>query len=75
MWNLINEDKVQELQLWLDEEPQMAFLRSKDGRGPMFWAFEKGNEKITELLMRMGLPHTDKDVKGLTPLDLLQGGK
>jgi dolichyl-diphosphooligosaccharide---protein glycosyltransferase len=75
MWNLINENKVQELELWLEEEPHMAFLRSKDGRGPMFWAFESRNEDITKILMRLGLPHTDKDIKGLTPVDLLQGVK
>lgn len=39
----------------------------------MFWAFEKRNEEITKILMKAGVPHTDKDAKGLTPLDLLEG--
>jgi len=73
MWNLIAADKVTALQEWLDEEPAMAFLRSKDGRGPMWWAFEQRNEAITKLLMSLGVPHTDKDSKGLTPADLLEG--
>jgi len=73
MWNLIAADKVNALQQWLDEEPAMAFLRSKDGRGPMWWAFEQRNEEITKLLMNLGVPHTDKDSKGLTPADLLEG--
>jgi dolichyl-diphosphooligosaccharide---protein glycosyltransferase len=75
MWNLINENNIDELKQWLDAEPHMAFLRSKDGRGPMFWAFEKRSEEITKLLMERGLPHTDRDSKGLTPADLLQGKK
>jgi dolichyl-diphosphooligosaccharide---protein glycosyltransferase len=73
MWNLINSNDVQGLKDWLKNEPHMAFLRSKDGRGPMFWAFEKRNNEITTLLMKAGVPHTDKDAKGLTPADLLEG--
>ena len=75
MWNLINTNNIVELQRWLEAEPQMAFIRSQDGRGPMFWAFEKRNEEITKILMKAGVPNTDKDAKGLTPLDLLEGVK
>jgi dolichyl-diphosphooligosaccharide---protein glycosyltransferase len=73
MWNLINDNNIQGLKEWLAVEPHMAFLRSKDGRGPMFWAFEKRNDEITKWLMLAGVPHTDKDAKGLTPADLLEG--
>ena len=75
MWNLINDNKKEELQRWLEAEPQMAFIRSKDGRGPMFWAFEQRNEEITKILMKAGLPQNDKDAMGLTPFDLLEGKK
>ncbi|KAL3942167.1 MAG: hypothetical protein SGBAC_003592 [Bacillariaceae sp.] len=73
MWNLIAANKVSELEQWLKEEPSMAFMRSKDGRGPMWWAFEQRNEPITKLLMKVGVPHTDRDSKGMTPADLLEG--
>jgi dolichyl-diphosphooligosaccharide---protein glycosyltransferase len=72
MWNIIMNEDVAGLQDWLNLQPEMAFLRSKDGRGPMWWAFEKRNEKISTLLMGAGVPHTDKDANGLTPMDLLQ---
>ena len=72
MWNIINSEDVATLKAWLNAEPEMAFVRSKDGRGPMWWAFEKRNEEISTLLMKAGVPHTDKDANGLTPLDLLQ---
>jgi dolichyl-diphosphooligosaccharide--protein glycosyltransferase len=39
----------------------------------MWWAFEKRNEDITKILMKAGVPHTDRDAKGLTPVDLLEG--
>ena len=38
------------------------------------WAFEQRNEDITKMLMKAGVPHTDRDAKGLTPVDLLEGG-
>lgn len=75
MWKLISTNAYDELKAWLAEEPHKAFIRSKDGRGPMWWAFEQRNERITDLLMKAGVPHTDGDVNGMTPVDLLQGSK
>lgn len=72
MWQLISTNNVEDLKKWLDSEPQKAFIRSKDGRGPMFWAFEQRNDEITKLLMRAGVPHTDKDARGQTPVDILE---
>ena len=37
------------------------------------WAFEQRNEEITKMLMKAGVPHTDKDATGKTPVDLLEG--
>lgn len=73
MWNLISNNQVEDLRAWLEAEPTMAFIRSKDGRGPMWWAFEQRNEEITKLFMNAGVPHTDRDSNGLTPVDLLEG--
>lgn len=60
MWNLISNNQVEELRLWLEDEPTVAFIRSRDGRGPMWWAFEQRNEEITKMLMKAGVPHTDR---------------
>lgn len=73
MWQLISSNNVADLKAWLDVEPHKAYIRSKDGRGPMFWAFEQRNEEITKLLMKVGVPHTDRDSRGMTPVDLLEG--
>jgi len=73
MWTLISNNQVDDLRMWLEEDPTVAFIRSRDGRGPMWWAFEKRHEDITRMLMKAGVPHTDRDAKGLTPVDLLEG--
>jgi dolichyl-diphosphooligosaccharide---protein glycosyltransferase len=36
MWRLITTNQVDELRTLLAEEPTLAFVRSKDGRGPMW---------------------------------------
>jgi dolichyl-diphosphooligosaccharide--protein glycosyltransferase len=41
----------------------------------MFWSFELRNEEATKLLMKAGVPHTDRDSSGKTPVDLLEGNK
>jgi dolichyl-diphosphooligosaccharide--protein glycosyltransferase len=73
MWALINSNNVAEIRAWLENVPTAAYIRSKDGRGPMWWAFEKRNQDVVALLTKAGVPSTDKDASGLTPLDLLQG--
>lgn len=37
------------------------------------WAFEQRNQAITTLLMKTGVPHTDRDAQSLAPVDLLKG--
>lgn len=73
IWKIIKENQVDELKNWLSMDPTLAFVRSKDGRGPMWWAFEQRNEEITTILMKAGVPHNDRDAQGLTPVDLLKG--
>ena len=75
MWSLINAGDAQSIRHWLEQEPEIAFVRSKDGRGPMWWAFEKRNQEVVKILMKAGVPSTDRDAQGLSPLDLLQGGQ
>ena len=36
MWSLISNNQVEELGMWLEEDPTVAFIRSRDGRGPMW---------------------------------------
>lgn len=70
MWELISGNRIKSLVEILTDQPELAHARSKDGRGPMFWAMEFGNEKIVRILKKVGVSTTVKDAKGLTPLDL-----
>mmetsp|Transcript_13390 Transcript_13390/g.30484 ORF Transcript_13390/g.30484 Transcript_13390/m.30484 type:complete len:952 (-) Transcript_13390:2347-5202(-) len=72
MWKLVTSDAIEDLEQWLKIDPGAAWLRSADGRGPMWWAFESKNQDAVTLLMKLGVPHTDKDKNGLSPVDLLK---
>jgi dolichyl-diphosphooligosaccharide---protein glycosyltransferase len=71
MWQIIKDDRQKELIAWLVVEPEVAYLRSRDGRGPMFWSYEQRNEDITKILLKAGVPNSDRDAQGKTPVDLL----
>lgn len=71
MWTLISTNNVEEISDWLEYDPKMAFLRSADGRGPMWWAYEFRNEPIVKLLIKHGVSYKDVDKYGKTPLDML----
>jgi dolichyl-diphosphooligosaccharide--protein glycosyltransferase len=72
MWSLISQNRLTELQDWLLREPAAAYMRSKDGRGPMWWAYESRNDEVVKLLKKLGLPDTDKDANGRAPSELLE---
>ena len=69
---IVTEKNVADLESWIQADPGAAWVRSADGRGPMWWAFESKNQDIVSLLMKMGVPHTDKDKNGQAPVDLLK---
>lgn len=71
MWNVITKGKVEELESWLNVAPLMAHMRSSDGRGPMFWAFEHRRQDMVQVLTSFGVGHSDRDKDGLSPVDLL----
>ena len=72
MWKLVSSNAIDDLQRWLEDDPGAAWLRSADGRGPMWWAFEYRHQEIVTLLMQLGVPHTDKDKNGASPVDILK---
>ncbi len=69
-WLLVTDGAKNDLKRWLDQDPGVAWLRSKDGRGLMWWAYESGNHEIADMLKERGVPHTDKDINGDTPHDV-----
>ena len=73
LWTLISSNHVDELREWLRIEPLVAFSRSQDGRGPMWWAYEMKRHEIITLLKEMGVPEQDVDANGNTPASLVVG--
>mmetsp|Transcript_27897 Transcript_27897/g.41292 ORF Transcript_27897/g.41292 Transcript_27897/m.41292 type:complete len:943 (-) Transcript_27897:232-3060(-) len=71
LWQLISSGSVKELESWLNQDRGVAFVRSSDGRGPMWWAYEYRNEEIVKLLIKVGVSYKDSDKYGKTPLDML----
>jgi Uncharacterized membrane protein, required for N-linked glycosylation len=75
MWKVITEGTVEDLKKRLERAPLLAFVRSSDGRGPMFWAFENRKHEMVHILVKFGLGYSDRDAQGLTPVDLLDSQK
>jgi len=72
LWQIISQKDVSRLKDVLDEDPNLAFVRSSDGRGPMWWAYEFKSEAIVKLLLKKGVNFREKDKYGKTPLDLIK---
>jgi len=71
LFDLIKMGDVETMTAVLNEQPAYAHVRSKDGRGPMWWAHEHGNKQIIKLLKSKGVSEKLRDKDGMTPLDLV----
>lgn len=70
IWKLIHSHDTAGLKELIQNEPKAIHLRSADGRGALFWAYEYGNEAAVQLLIQSGCPTDVKDAKGLSPQDM-----
>lgn len=70
LYKIVSTGDFKTLRTLLAESPDLAHIRSKDGRGPIWWAHENGHSSIVKLLKRLGVSEELKDAKGMTPLDL-----
>jgi dolichyl-diphosphooligosaccharide--protein glycosyltransferase len=72
LWQLISENKYKELLEALLKNPGLGHIRSSDGRGPMFWAYENNRKDIIHALKTMGVLDTRKDANGIMAKELQQ---
>jgi dolichyl-diphosphooligosaccharide--protein glycosyltransferase len=72
LWQLISENKYKDLLELLLKNPGLAHIRSSDGRGPLFWAYENNQKDIIRALKSMGVDDTRKDAKGIMAKELQQ---
>jgi len=70
LFNLIQTNQIDMLEMALKNQPSFAHVRSKDGRGPMWWAHEHGRKDIIKLLKSHGVSEKLKDKDGIRPVDL-----
>mmetsp|Transcript_37575 Transcript_37575/g.45894 ORF Transcript_37575/g.45894 Transcript_37575/m.45894 type:complete len:973 (-) Transcript_37575:47-2965(-) len=71
MWRVVSTSNVMEFKEIMSDQPELAFVRSADGRGPMWWAYESVDKEIAYILTMLGVSNKDKDKYGMTPYDLL----
>ena len=67
---MIAADRFDELRALFLRSPELAHIRSEDGRGPMFWAHEHGRTKIIKMLKFLSVSETRRDENNKTPLDV-----
>ena len=75
LYNLISDNDSDRLGLILQQQPAIAHMRSKDGRGPMFWAHEHGRTTMIKILKSHGVSEKLRDRDGMTALDLSSSGE
>jgi len=68
VFEMIASDMFDELREILINNPQLAHIRSEDGRGPMWWAHEFKRPKIIKMLKALQVSETRTDANGQTPL-------
>ena len=72
MWSIVDQNDVEGLRNWLEAEPHAVHIRSKDGRGALWWAYEYGRAEIKEILLQAGAKVDATDANGVKPSDLGQ---
>jgi len=72
MWKLIDQGNVAGLKEVLAKDSSFATVRSGDGRGPLWWAYEKGNSEIIQLLKKHGARDDARDGKGSKPVEMIK---
>eukprot|EP01063_Lacrimia_lanifica_P027588 TRINITY_DN3891_c1_g3_i2.p1 TRINITY_DN3891_c1_g3~~TRINITY_DN3891_c1_g3_i2.p1 ORF type:complete len:144 (+),score=78.13 TRINITY_DN3891_c1_g3_i2:69-500(+) len=75
LWRLISSNSKDELKTLLDDKPQALFTRSGDGRGPLWWAYEYGQDDIVKLLVEAGANEDEEDADGKKPKDVRTIGR
>lgn len=75
LYKLISDNDSDRLGLILQQQPAIAHMRSKDGRGPMFWAHEHGRTTMIKILKSHGVSEKLRDKDGMTALDLSSSGE
>lgn len=70
MWELISNGMIREFVGLVREAPELIHMRSADGRGPMWWAYEYKRPRMIELMKKLGVSDERTDQSGIRAKDL-----
>jgi dolichyl-diphosphooligosaccharide--protein glycosyltransferase len=72
LWSLVHANKVKEFRALIKMEPNVVHVRSGDGRGPLWWAYEYGRGDVVKLLLTNGIDPNAVDGVGVRPKSMLK---
>jgi len=72
LWSVVHGNKISEFRSLIKLNPNVVHVRSADGRGPMWWAYEHGRTDMVKLLMTNGADPNAIDSKGKKPASLMK---
>ena len=75
LWNMIHEKDYDGIKEWIEREPEVVHIRSGDGRGPLWWAYEHKNKKTVKLLKKHGADKNAIDSEGKKPKEMFKPKK
>lgn len=73
LWEQISQGNNQGVQSAIEATPCLIFTRAKDGRGPLFWAYEFKKYDLVRYLISKGAEENVRDIEGNFPKDLAPG--
>ena len=68
--SLVNQNDVETIRQWLQQDPNAVHMRSSDGRGPLWWAYEYHRGEIVQLLLAAGANPSLTDGNARSPRDM-----
>ena len=73
LWSAISSGDESELVDLVQKhgERKVSTVRSADGRGPLFWAFEYEQQSMVDMLLSFGADPSARDAQGMKPKDLM----
>ena len=72
MWEMVSKNDMTGLMRLLDSNPSVVHMRSGDGRGPLWWAYEYNRQEMIRIFTQGGADQAARDALGMQPADMGQ---